>query len=623
MSETPVTREKRQFLNRIKEARIGDPNAQYDVALMYANGVGVTKNLAQALVWAETAAEKGHSSAQYLLGRTYQQGLGTAKDHQKALVWYLRASEKGNDKAALKLALTCAKPQEEVAFHYAIEAANSGLAEAQLTVGNYFEKGIGVEPDLAQAVMWYERAAQQDFAAAQYLLGNAFEQGAGIECNLEEAVRWYRQAASQGLPAAQLALSRLDSVMGRGSDPDTNKINKRQPARENRSVDSRWIKFASKGDSEDFYHLGIMFETGVGVEKSGKQARLWYQKAAEDGHRDAMVALGQMQIGTAPNQAANWFIKAAELGQPDAQFAIAESLSDGIGINKDGVESLYWYALAAKQGHCQSQYALSRLLQEPRDEITKTLVLSAAHGGVASAQFDMGERSAGGIGFPQDWYQACQWYQLAAEQEIADAQCALASCYAQGRGIKKDLSKSFLWYEKAAAQGNARAQWNLGELYAVGVPGVQPDAKQAMLMCKRAANAGFAPAQATLGTLFAKTGKQSRAVEWWTLAAEQGDFEAQFNLASAYISGQGVEKNEAKAFDLLMTSAKMGGAAAQARIGLAYATGVGAVLDLIEAARWFILAASNGDKAAAANMEKSKSILSPAQWAEANRRAHV
>jgi TPR repeat protein len=34
------------------------------------------------------------------------------------------------------------------------------------------------------------------------------------------------------------------------------------------------------------------------------------------------------------------------------------------------------------------------------------------------------------------------------------------------------------------------------------------------------------------------------AVEWWTKAATQGNYEAQVSLVSAYRTGQGVEKNE-------------------------------------------------------------------------------
>ena len=53
------TRESRNFERQLKQARIGDPVAQYEVGLMYANGLGVAKSVEQALAWTRAAAEKG------------------------------------------------------------------------------------------------------------------------------------------------------------------------------------------------------------------------------------------------------------------------------------------------------------------------------------------------------------------------------------------------------------------------------------------------------------------------------------------------------------------------------------------------------------------------------------
>ena len=51
-------RERRLFSSTIKSARIGLPEAQYQVGLMYANGVGVEQDFTQALHWLRQAAER-------------------------------------------------------------------------------------------------------------------------------------------------------------------------------------------------------------------------------------------------------------------------------------------------------------------------------------------------------------------------------------------------------------------------------------------------------------------------------------------------------------------------------------------------------------------------------------
>jgi TPR repeat protein len=336
-----------------------------------------------------------------------------------------------------------------------------------------------------------------------------------------------------------------------------------------------------------------------------------------------MVVLAKSLLQVNVSEAADWYVRAAELGHAEAQRALADTLAEGRAEGSDLLGAFNWYVMAARQGDALAQQALSTLLQQNQESICDGLVRSAAQGGIAQAQYATGLKARQRPSDLEDGLRACEWFQAAAEQGHAEAQCELADCFAEGRGVKKDRAKAFHWYEKAALQGHARAQWNLGELYAVGIPGVAQDPRQATVLCKRAAKAGFAPAQATMGTLMARAKKHDRAAEWWTLAAEQGDLEAQFNLAYAYRSGMGVEKSEERALTLLMAAANSGLAAAQARLGLDYAQGNFAVLDLIESAKWFIMAADNGDQSAIKNKERSRTVLSPAQWAEAERRARL
>ena len=618
MTEAPSASDKRNFTRRIKEARIGDPAAQYDVALMYATGAGVGKNVSQAFAWTKAAAEKGHVAAQYLLGSAYSGGLGTPKDEQKALFWFTKAYEHGNEKASLKLAKVLAAAQPTLSFQFAIESAEKGLSEAQLTVADCYAQALGVERNNSLALVWYQRAAEQDLPVAQFALGQAYEHGVGVARDVVLAGQWYREAAGHGHPAARLALDRLDAA-GHGRANDSAKV--RAGTRERRTDDGRWTRYAAHGRVDDFFHLGTMFEQGIGVEKSSKQARAWYKKAAEMGHAEAQFALAHGLDASEQAQAAAWYRKAAAQGHADAQVALADLELQGVGgVAQDQLSALNWYAKAAEQDNAAAQFAIAKLLTDDVQALAFAAVTRAAAGGQAQAQCAMGDRYARGTGVAQNWFEACRWYQMAAEQGDAQAQSALAACYAAGKGVKKDVAHAFIWFEKAAAQNLPQAQWNLGELYATGLPGVEPDAKKATSLCKRAANAGFAPASATLGALFARAKKHDRAVQWWTLAAEQGDLESLFNLGQAHRLGLGVAKDEAKAFELLLQAAEGGVAAAQSRIGLSYATGEGAALDPIEACKWFELAALRGDKAAAANRDRARKSLSLAQQAEADRR---
>jgi hypothetical protein len=74
--------------------------------------------------------------------------------------------------------------------------AEDGDAEAQMYVGEIFERGVGGgAPDPAAAVAWYTKSAQQGYGPAQQNLGSLYERGVGVEKDPNAARDWYRRAA--------------------------------------------------------------------------------------------------------------------------------------------------------------------------------------------------------------------------------------------------------------------------------------------------------------------------------------------------------------------------------------------------------------------------------------------
>lgn len=629
MSTEPISKEQRAFARCLKEARVGDPAAQYQVALMYANGVGVGKNVDQAMTWTESAAKKGHVAAQYLLGIAYQGGLGVQRNTQLALTWLLKAAESGSDKAPLKLARLLKADTSSIVAEFTELAAKRGISEAQLEIaqamGGYFDPALRD----AAALEWCQKAAESGVAEAQALLARWLEQSQGnADRELQKALHWYRQAARQGHPGAQLALARLDGEgWGRaGSDRlarlEGKTATRRGVAKERRLLDARFDTFAESAEAVEQYHLGLMYRDGKGVPASEASALSWFERAADHGLVDAQWALAELLFATAPAEALAWCLKAAEQGHADAQWKAACCFREGIGTPVDFKQTLGLYAEAALAGCREAQYDLSDFLGHQSEEVAQVWLAEAARGGVAQAQYAWGQRHASGSGVPQDWVKAADWFARAAAQGHADAQCAYASCLADGLGVKKDIVRAMEVYEAAAQQDHPRALWSLGELLADGRKGLPADARRAALCCKRAAHAGFAPAQSTLAALFAKAGKYDQAVHWWTLASRQDDPEALYNLAHAFRVGWTTGDEDASVL-LLQRAADLGLTAAQARLGLCYAMGEGAPLDPIEGAKWFILAARAGDTAAQANRQRAEATLTPAQWREATRRAEL
>ena len=79
----------------------------------------------------------------------------------------------------------------------------------------------------------------------------------------------------------------------------------------------------------------------------------------------------------------------------------------------------------------------------------------------------------------------------------------------------------------------------------------------------------------------------AKAVEYYTLAAEQDNLTALNNLAILYLEGKGVEADETKAMELYTRAAELGEPYAQYNLGFSYFMGKGVEKDYAKAAYWY------------------------------------
>src|SRR4029077_4469049 len=86
----------------------GNPEAQYRLALLYADGLGVARDDAQLESWMRKAAEQDHRRAQVGPRAPSREGRGVGRDEAAALAWYRKAADAGD-----------AVAQNNVGFMYA------------------------------------------------------------------------------------------------------------------------------------------------------------------------------------------------------------------------------------------------------------------------------------------------------------------------------------------------------------------------------------------------------------------------------------------------------------------------------------------------------------------------
>ncbi|WP_423929269.1 tetratricopeptide repeat protein, partial [Dokdonella sp.] len=73
----------------------GDSDCQFNLGLMYEQGMGIAKNEKEAAYWYQKAGELGNANAQFNLGVLYENGRGTAVDFARANQWYRKAAVQG------------------------------------------------------------------------------------------------------------------------------------------------------------------------------------------------------------------------------------------------------------------------------------------------------------------------------------------------------------------------------------------------------------------------------------------------------------------------------------------------------------------------------------------------
>ena len=332
--------------------------SQVFLGLAYYDGVGVKKDYKQAAYWYRKAADRGNVVGQTNIGGLYQLGKGVERDYKQAVYWYQKASDKGFALAQTNLASlyqgggSGLEQDYKQAIYWYRKAADKDSALGQTSLGSIYEYGIGVEKDYKLALYWYQKAAGQDNADGQYEMGNMYALGKGVEQSIDTAAFWYHKAAEQGQITAKIYDA---AIKGSAEDQqDFGKFIASHADGKNKKLGLSFIrKSGEQGSTEALYTLGTIYESGkYNIQKSDKEAFVWFLKAAELGHEHSILRVAGMYSGGKHfKKAVTWYHKAAELGNRKAEFILGLIYK----TNKFGLQNKKtarsWLKKACESGH--------------------------------------------------------------------------------------------------------------------------------------------------------------------------------------------------------------------------------------------------------------------------------
>jgi TPR repeat protein len=628
--ENAVPRDEVKAQNLYAEALAGfvlqeqtEPNEQleYRIGSMYLHGKGIQKNLVDALPWFLLSANKGNSYAayqaaellsdrkavpqdevraqklyanalagfvlqeqtepneqlEYRIGSMYLHGKGTQQNLVDALPWFLLSANKGNFYAAYQAAELLsdgkAVPQDEVRARKLYTEALTGFLEQERTepneqieyrVGSMYLYGKGTQENPAEALPLFLLSADK---------GNAYAAYQAAELLSDRRVVPKEEVQAQKLYAEALA----GFLLQERADPNE-KLEYRigsmylysKGTHENPTEALRWFtSSADKGNSYAAYQAAELLSDGKVVPKNEVKAQKLYAEA---------LAGFLLQERADPNE--------------KLEYRIGSMYFHGKGTQENPTEALRWFTSSADKGNSYVAYQAAELLSNgkvvPKDEVkAQKLYAEALAGFLLQEQNDPNEQLEYRIG----------------------------SMYLHSKGTQENPTEALRWYTLSAEKGNAYAAFQAGQILEERKD-MPNNEIQAWLFYNLALN-GFIQAEHEkpddsqefrIGQMFYR-GKgtivdYTTAANWFSLSAEKGHAQAQFQLARMLQIGEGVPIDQQRsqalyfmAFQGFLTSLKEEpDSALQFKIGTMYQFGLGVEKNMGTAKQWFTTAAQAGNE---------------------------
>lgn len=296
--------------------------------------------------------------------------------------------------------------------------------------------------EYAEAAEWYQKS---DTPYAKFGLGGFYERGQGVEKNMAQAFELYKAAADTSIKKSEES---AEDKQQSGFPFAEYKVAvmSEDPAEKEEYYQRAFAGFTELSEQEDaddliFYRLGEMLRRGNGCEADLSAAVAMYEKAVEMHNKHAAYRLGMVCLEKDgefynPDRGLELLRIAAEDSEwgkpnPDAQYQLAKLYLEGELVPEDRAVGMGYLRAAADQGYDMAQYWLGKEL--------------------AYAENADPEQIAEGI----------LWLKKSADQENCYALYLLAKTYIQGRLVPRDNEIGMQYLQAAADQGMELAQERL------------------------------------------------------------------------------------------------------------------------------------------------------------------
>ncbi|KAK1748067.1 Sel1-like repeat family protein [Skeletonema marinoi] len=401
----------RAFEYFTKAADFGDVEAQFNLSLMYREGLGVEKDEKMELYYEEEAAISGDPSSRYSLG-CHEGGNGR---YDRAVKHWIIAAKLGHDDSVQRL---------------------KGM----------YKSGYVSKEEFASALRGHQAAVDATKSPQRELAGKILSticKG----CTTAHIMRHLDEGSPNGCPFCRQLYAKSDEELKerRKKRFEANDPFALREAGRKHFFDGGYkrafeylAKAADLGDAQSQYFLSLMYRGGLGVEKDVKMELYYLEEAAIGGDPTARHKLGckEGENGRYYRAVKHWII-AANLGYDESLERLKEFYKSGYVSKEDFASAL--------RGH---QAAIDATKSPQREEAEKLLTPKKEAG---MKHFGDG-----------DYDRAFEYFTKAADFGDLPAQFILSLIYREGLGVEKDEKMELYYSEEAAISGDPIARCSLG-----------------------------------------------------------------------------------------------------------------------------------------------------------------
>lgn len=377
----------------------------YNLGVAYKNGKLVPQDLQKSYEWLTKAADCGFNCAILALIQDHWFVEGPRKDLKKSIHCLTQLTAKGDTDAFL--------PQAQILWLW----------------GHAHFEGKGVEQDVQKALDYFRKGADLGDNRSIIDIANAYQDGKGVQKNLQNAIQYWEKSS--------ISNPRIRNKIGACYQAYAVELQKSGNSKQAQQYHAKaygcYQTAASEKDPDAMLNLCMYFHNGINVKKDPKQAKIWGECAAAQGHPGAMSFLGNLNLyykPINPKLAEEWFKKAYDAGETDSLIDLGFIYATHY---KQPEKALDFYKKAAELGYASGQYGYALL--------------------VFSQYKDNQELEGRGL----------YYLHQAAESGLPEAMVLLFKYhlergYTENEKGQQNLESAWFWLQKAAALNNFEAK---------------------------------------------------------------------------------------------------------------------------------------------------------------------